>query len=328
NHHRALDDARATGEILLKLIEIMEDMNINTLNEINTKISANVDLKKLPNNHVILFAQTQEGLGNLYRLISKSHMDFFYRRPRIPKSLLAKYRDGIIVGSACEAGELFKAILNGESEAIVEEIVKFYDYLEIQPIANNEFHIREGHVKNEEELKDINRKIVQLGTQFNKPVVATGDVHFLDPHDEYFRRILMHGQGFNDADNQAPLYLKTTEEMLEEFAYLGEKKCREVVIDNTNLVADMIDDIKPFPDGLYPPDIPGADEEIKTMAIQKAKLIYGDKLPQIVLKRLEKELNSIIDNGYAVLYLIAHKLVKKSLDDGYLVGSRGSVEIG
>jgi len=325
NHHRALDDARATGEILLKLIEIMEDMNINTLNEINTKISANVDLKKLPNNHVILFAQTQEGLGNLYRLISKSHMDFFYRRPRIPKSLLAKYRDGIIVGSACEAGELFKAILNGESEAIVEEIVKFYDYLEIQPIANNEFHIREGHVKNEEELKDINRKIVQLGTQFNKPVVATGDVHFLDPHDEYFRRILMHGQGFNDADNQAPLYLKTTEEMLEEFAYLGEKKCREVVIDNTNLVADMIDDIKPFPDGLYPPDIPGADEEIKTMAIQKAKLIYGDKLPQIVLKRLEKELNSIIDNGYAVLYLIAHKLVKKSLDDGYLVGSRGSV---
>src|SRR5690606_26867667 len=313
------------GEILLKSIDIMEDMGIASLNEINTKISANVDLNKLPNNHVILLAQNQEGLENLYRLISKSHIDYFYRKPRIPKSLLTKYRKGIIVGSACEAGELFKAILHEESETVIDEIVKFYDYLEIQPIANNEFHIREGHIKNEEELKNINRKIVQLGEKFNKPVVATGDVHFLDPHDEYFRRILMYGQGFSDADNQAPLYLKTTEEMLEEFAYLGEKKCREVVIHNTNLIADMIDEIKPFPDGLYPPDIPGADKEIKDMAIQKAKLIYGDKLPQIVLKRLEKELNSIIDNGYAVLYLIAHKLVKKSLDDGYLVGSRGSV---
>lgn len=325
NHHRALDDARATGKILIKMIDIMLDMGVNTLNEINTHISADTNLNSLRSHHMVLLAQTQEGLKNLYTLISHSHIDYFYRRPRIPKSLLARYREGIILGSACEAGELFSAILDGEDDDMIREIVEFYDYLEIQPLANNEFYIRQGRLKSLDELKEINRKIVQLGEQFDKPVVATGDVHFLDPHDEYFRRILMSGQGFSDADNQAPLYLKTTEEMLEEFSYLGEEKCREVVIYNPNKIADTIDELEPFPCELHSPEIPGADREIKNMSINRAKSIYGDPLPQEVAKRLEKELTSIINNGYAVLYLIAHKLVKKSLEDGYLVGSRGSV---
>ena len=235
------------------------------------------------------------------------------------------HRQGLILGSACEAGELYRAIVNKKSDEDISKIVRFYDYLEIQPLGNNQFMINNGTVNSQEELKDINRKIVALGEKYKKPVVATCDVHFMDPEDEVFRRILMAGQGFSDADNQAPLYLRTTEEMLEEFSYLGEKKCHEVVVENTNKIADMCEAIIPIPDGTFPPQIEGAEEEIKTMAEKKAKEIYGEKLPEVVEKRMEKELNSIIKNGFSVMYIIAQKLVAKSLSDGYLVGSRGSV---
>jgi DNA polymerase-3 subunit alpha (Gram-positive type) len=235
------------------------------------------------------------------------------------------HREGLILGSACEAGELYRAIVNKKSDEDISKIVRFYDYLEIQPLGNNQFMINNGTVNSQEELKDINRKIVALGEKYKKPVVATCDVHFMDPEDEVFRRILMAGQGFSDADNQAPLYLRTTEEMLEEFSYLGEKKCHEVVVENTNKIADMCEAIIPIPDGTFPPQIEGAEEEIKTMAEKKAKEIYGEKLPEVVEKRMEKELNSIIKNGFSVMYIIAQKLVAKSLSDGYLVGSRGSV---
>lgn len=325
NHHRALDDAKATADILIKLFGMLEQRGINNLNAINHTINKISNLNGLENNHAVILVKNQTGLRNLYILVSKSHLDYFYRKPRIPKSLLMQYREGLIIGSGCEAGELYKSILRGKSEDVIYEIASFYDYLEIQPLGNNEYLLREEQVENIDALKDINRQIVHIGEQMEKPVVATGDVHFLDPYDEYYRRILMHGQGFSDADFQAPLYFKTTQEMLNEFDYLGEQKSREVVIYNPRAIADKIDNVKPIPDELYPPEIPGAEEEISTKAIQKAKDIYGDPLPEIVQKRLDKELNSIINNGFAVLYLIAHKLVKKSLSDGYLVGSRGSV---
>ncbi|NMA94738.1 MAG: PolC-type DNA polymerase III [Clostridiales bacterium] len=325
NHHRALDDAITTCSILLKAMDIMDGMGIKTLDDINSHIQADVNLNSLYSYHVILLARTQEGLKNLYTIISKSHLDYFYRNPRIPKSLLSQYRDGIIIGSACEAGELYRAIIDGSDDNTIEGIARFYDYLEIQPLENNEFYIRQNRLTSFDELKDINKKIVKLGENLDIPVVATGDVHFLDPEDECFRRILMGGQGYKDADNQAPLYFKTTEEMLDEFAYLGEEKSREVVIYNPNKIADNINEIEPFPAKLYAPTIEGSDREIEKMATDRAKSIYGDPLPEEVSTRLKKELDSIIGNGYAVLYLISHKLVRRSLDDGYLVGSRGSV---
>lgn len=275
--------------------------------------------------HIILLAKDSSGLRNLYRLVSLAHLKYLHRSPRIPRAVLAEHREGLILGSACEAGECMQALINGESEEEVRRLASFYDYLEIQPTGNNEFLVRQGKIADEEGLRDLNRKIIALGSELNKPVVATCDVHFLQPEDEVYRRILMAGQGYDDADRQPPLYFRTTEEMLAEFAYLGKDKAYEVVVENSRRIAEGIEKFKPIPDELYSPKIPGAEEQIESMAYAKAKALYGDPLPQLVADRLKLELDSIINHGFAVLYLIAHKLVKKSLDDGYLVGSRGSV---
>jgi DNA polymerase-3 subunit alpha (Gram-positive type) len=325
NHHRAIDDAEATAKILIRLFEILQDQGASTLEEVNSMFRQRSNLNGLPSYHAIILVKNKIGLKNLYRLVSMSHMEYYYRRPRIPKSLLAEYREGLLIGTACEAGELYRAILNNQSEEEISEIIEFYDYLEIQPIGNNQHLVDNGTVKDNETLQKINKMIFGLGRKHNKFVVATGDVHFIDPHDEYFRRILMSVQNFDEADNQAPLYFKTTNEMLNEFSYLGDIGARHVVIEAPRSIAAEIEDIQPIPEKLYPPEIPGAEEEIRDMAIKTAMSIYGSPLPDIVKNRLDKELKSIIGNGYAVLYLIAHKLVKKSNEDGYLVGSRGSV---
>lgn len=285
------------------------------------------DIKKAKTYHIILLAQNDIGRINLYRMVSESHLTYFHRRPRIPKSLLTECREGVVVGSACESGELFRAIVEKKPEEELISIAKYYDYLEIQPAGNNEFMIRDEkyEAKTLEDLRDMNRKIVDLGEQLGKPVVATCDVHFLNPEDEVYRRILMKGKGFADADLQPPLYLRTTEEMLEEFSYLGKEKAEEIVITNTNRVADSCEKILPVRLDKCPPVIEGSEEELRDMCYQKAESIYGSPLPSIVSERLEKELTSIIGNGYAVMYIIAQRLVKKSTDDGYLVGSRGSV---
>ena len=329
NHHRAVDDAEATAEIFVKLIVMMEKDGITTLAQINEKGKASpAIIKKLPTYHGIILAKNNVGRMNLYRLISMSHLTYFARRPRIPKSLLNEYREGLIVGSACEAGELYRALLEGKADTEIARLVDFYDYLEIQPLGNNKFMIASDRIQNinsVEDIMEINRKIVRLGEQFHKPVVATCDVHFLNPEDEVYRRIIMAGQGFPDADNQAPLYLRTTEEMLEEFAYLGSDKAEEVVITNTNLIADMIDVMSPVRPDKCPPVIEDSDRQLTEICYNKAHELYGETLPKIVEDRLEKELHSIISNGFAVMYIIAQKLVWKSVEDGYLVGSRGSV---
>lgn len=325
NHHRAVDDAKATGDILLECFRLLKDKDIYSLEKLNDEYIGNFDIKKAPTYHLIILAKNQTGIKNLYKLISFSHLEHFHRRPRMPKSLIEQYKEGLIIGSACEAGQIYKAVLQGKSDAELEELIKFYDYLEIQPVGNNMFMVRNGTVKNTDELKSINEKIYNLGKKYNKPVVATCDVHFMDPKDEVFRRILMAGQGFDDADEQAPLYFRTTQDMLEEFNYLGEEVAKEVVIYNTKRIANEIEKVKPIPDETFPPKIEGSEEEIRQMTIKKAHETYGETLPDVVEERLHKELNSIINNGYAVLYLIAQKLVAKSLSDGYLVGSRGSV---
>ncbi|MBN2898247.1 MAG: PolC-type DNA polymerase III, partial [Clostridia bacterium] len=325
NHHRAVDDANATAEIFIKFIQMMKDEGISVLSELNALSRERMDYTKYMTDHIIILAKNQKGIKDLYRLVSHSNIKTFYKRPRIPKSLLAEMRENLIIGSACEAGELFKAVLAGATDDELKAVAEFYDYLEIQPIGNNKFLIEKGIAKDEEDLRNYNRKIVNLGAAMGKPVVATCDVHFMEPEDEVYRRILMAGKGFGDADDQPPLYFRTTEEMLEEFAYLGDEKCREVVISNTNLVADMIEETKPVPDETFPPVIEGSAEELREMCYAKAKRIYGDELPEIVEQRLKRELDSIIGNGYAVMYIIAQKLVTKSLEDGYLVGSRGSV---
>lgn len=325
NHHRAVDDAKATSEILLKSFDILVSNNIQDLDSLNREYLKTFNIKKAPTYHVIILARTQRGLKNLYKLISSSNLDHFHRRPRISKSLIEEHKEGLIIGSACEAGQIYKLVLGGKNFDDLENVVSFYDYLEIQPIDNNKFLIKNNAVKDENSLRQVNKKICDLGEYYNKPVVATGDVHFLDPTDEAFRRILMAGQGFDDADNQAPLYLKTTTEMLREFSYLGEEKAKEVVIYNPQKIAEAIEVIKPIPDETFPPKIPGAEDDIRNMTMEKVTAIYGENLPEVIQKRLDKELNSIIGNGYAVLYLIAHKLVAKSVADGYLVGSRGSV---
>ncbi|KEI01414.1 PolC-type DNA polymerase III [Clostridium botulinum] len=325
NHHRAVDDAKATGDILLCCFKLLDDMKITSLDLLNKEFLGNIDVKKLPTYHLIILAKNQVGLKNLYKLISYSNLDYFFRKPRMPKSLIEQYKEGLIIGSACEAGEVYKAVLEGKSQEELKQMIKFYDYLEIQPIMNNEFMLKKGIVKSEEQLKEVNRKIYNLGKENGLPIVATGDVHFLDPKDAKFREILMKGQGFSDAEDQPPLYLKTTNEMLKEFEYLGEDACKEVVIYNPQKIAEEVEMVKPIPDETFPPKIEGAEEDIRNMTLEKAYSIYGNPLPKVVHDRLEKELNSIINNGYAVLYLIAHKLVAKSLKDGYLVGSRGSV---
>ena len=330
NHHRAVDDAECTAEIFVKFIEMLKKDQINTLAELNDLGKSSVDaVRKLHSYHIIILAKNQTGRINLYRLVSESHLKYFYKRPLIPKSLIEKYREGLIIGSACEAGELFRAILDGQSDEQIARIVRFYDYLEIQPIGNNKFMIaseKYRDINSEEDLIALNKKVVKLGEQFHKPVVATCDVHFLDPEDEVYRRIIMTGKGFKDADDQAPLFLRTTEEMLDEFSYyLGSEKAEEIVITNTNMIADMCDKIAPVRPDKCPPVIENSDQQLRDICYRKAHEMYGDELPPIVEARLERELNSIISNGFAVMYIIAQKLVWKSVEDGYLVGSRGSV---
>lgn len=327
-HHRAVNDAEATAEVFLKFIDMLVEKEIYKVDDINVFSSQTVNYKKLKAYHAIILAKNYVGLRNLYELISLSHIDYYFRRPRIPKSKLIQHREGLILGSACEAGELYRALLDKKPKQVIEELVNFYDYLEIQPLGNNRFMIESPKVESVHSMEDIiaiNKQIVALGEEHNKPVVATCDVHFIDPQDAAFRKIIMAAEGFVDADKQAPLYFRTTKEMLKEFTYLGEEKAREIVITNTNKIADMIEKIKPIPDDTFPPKIEGADEELRQICMDKAISIYGDPLPPIVQDRLETELNSIISNGYAVLYIIAQKLVWKSVADGYLVGSRGSV---
>lgn len=328
NHHRAVDDAACTAEIFVKFIHMLKEKDTQNLEEVNHLGSLSKDaVKKMPSYHAIILATNETGRINLYRLVSKSHIDYYYRRPRIPKSEYLKNKEGLLIGSACEAGELYQAILYGRSNAEIARLVNFYDYLEIQPLGNNEFmlHSEKVPVTSQKELEQINQKIVKLGEQFNKPVVATCDVHFLDPEDEIYRRIIMAGKGFKDADDQAPLYLRTTEEMLQEFQYLGSEKAEEVVITNTNKIADMCEKISPVRPDKCPPVIENSDQDLRNICYSKAHEIYGEHLPEVVVERLERELNSIISNGFAVMYIIAQKLVWKSNEDGYLVGSRGSV---
>ena len=327
--HRALDDVDTTVKVFKVMLDMLKERGVKTLEDIeiyaSDEIAKKEAFKKLRTHHAIILAKDYVGLKNLYKLVSYSHLDYFYKKPRILRSMFKKYSEGLIIGSACSDGELYQSILLGKSDEEIEAIAREYDYLEIQPLSNNDYLIRNGEVPDKEYLKEINRTIVKLAEKLNKPVVATGDVHFMDPEDEIYRRILEAGQGFKDADNQAPLYLRTTEEMLEEFSYLGRDKAYEVVVTNTNLIADMCEQISPISPEKCPPHIEGCEQEIKDIAYGKAHELYGEELPDIVQERLDKELNSIIQNGFSVMYIIAQKLVWKSNDDGYLVGSRGSV---
>ena len=324
--HRALDDVKTLVAVFNIMIQKLKENGAKTVDDIDNVIKGDPHAyQKLPSYHAIILAKDYVGLKNLYKLVSYSHLDYFYKKPRILKSLFEKYREGLILGSACEAGELYRAIVAGRPEEEIEKIAKYYDYLEIQPIGNNEFMVRNGTVVDDFELQNINRKIVELGEKLNKLVVATCDVHFMDPQDEIYRRILQAGQKYDDADFQAPLYLRTTQEMLDEFAYLGEEKAYEVVVTNSNKISDMCDKISPISGEKCPPHIEGCEQTIKDIAYGKAHELYGEKLPEIVQTRLDKELDSIIKNGFSVMYIIAQKLVWKSNEDGYIVGSRGSV---
>ena len=329
NAHRALDDVITLVAVFEKMLEMLKEKGVKKIDDIDVLGVDEKALKeayKMPHPyHAIILARNYIGLRNLYKLISYSHLYYFYKKPIILKSLFEKYREGLILGSACEAGELYRAIVAGKPDEEIEEIAKYYDYLEIQPIGNDEYLVRNGTVEDDEGLRNINRKIVKLGEKLEKPVVATCDVHFMDPQDEIYRRILQAGQKYDDADMQAPLFLRTTEEMLDEFLYLGEEKAYEVVVTNTNKIADMCEKISPISGEKCPPHIPGCEETIKEIAYNKAHELYGDPLPEIVQTRLDKELDSIIRNGFSVMYIIAQKLVWKSNEDGYLVGSRGSV---
>ena len=330
HHHRAVDDAEATAEIFLHMIKRLEDKEIKNLTQLNEACIPNEEsIRKMPSYHAVILAKNETGRVNLYRLVSESHLKYFNRRPKLPKSLFMKWREGLLIGSACEAGELFRALVEEKPEEEIDRLVRFYDYLEIQPIGNNEFMVRDEdkypQIQDDNDLKELNRRIVSLGEAYNKLVVATCDVHFLNPEDEVYRRIIMSGKGFADADQQAPLYYRTTEEMLAEFQYLGSKKAEEIVITNTNLIADMVDKIYPCSPRKCPPYIENSDQDLRNICYNRAHEIYGPDLPPVVEERLERELKSIIGNGYAVMYIIAQKLVWKSNEDGYLVGSRGSV---
>ena len=323
--HRALDDVDTTVKVFNVMIDMLKEKGAKKIEDVDRLCAGNTDFKRLPTYHAIILAKNYVGLRNLYKLISFSHLHYFYKKPRILKSLYKKYSEGLILGSACEQGEIYRAIVAGKTDEEIEDIAKDYDYLEIQPLGNNMFMVRNGTVPDVKGLEEINKKIVELGDKLGKPVVATCDVHFMDPQDEIYRRILMAGQGYDDADEQAPLYLRTTEEMLKEFEYLGEEKAYEVVVTNTNKIADMCEKISPISPEKCPPHIDGCEQTIKDIAYNKAHELYGDPLPDLVQERLDKELNSIIKNGFSVMYIIAQKLVWKSNEDGYIVGSRGSV---
>ena len=325
NHHRASDDAEMLAYIFFKMLGKLREEGIVNFDQLSETMSHNSDPLKLPTYHQVIIARTQTGLKNLYRLISDSNLKYYKKRPRIPKTRLEELREGLIIGSACEAGELFRAILDNKPEAEIEEIANFYDYLEIQPICNNAFLIEEGKAADEEALRELNRKIVRLGEKLNIPVCATCDAHYIDPEDEIYRRILLSGMKFADADKLTKLYMRTTEEMLEEFAYLGKEKAYEVVVTNTNLIADMVDNLRPIPKGTYDPSIPGCEDELRNKCHQTAVEMFGDPLPEEVSSRLDREVEAIIKNGYAVMYIIARRLVDKSEEWGYQVGSRGSV---
>ena len=324
NHHRAVDDAEATANIFLKFLEMLQKKGANTLKDVND-VLGNIDYTKLTTNHITLIAQNYTGLKNLYKIVSDAHVNHFYRAPRILRSVLNEHKEGLIIGSACEAGVIYQAVKKNMPDEELEKIVDMYDYIEIMPVDNNKFMIDKGEVNDIEELRDINRRLIEVANKFGKIPVATGDVHFLDKHDAVLRRVLKYSQGFKLDDEETYLHFRTTDEMLEEFSYLGEELAYEVVVENTNKIADMVESIKPIPDDTYPPIIEGSDTELREMCYAKAKRIYGDPVPEVVQSRLDRELNSIIGNGYAVMYIIAQKLVTKSLSDGYLVGSRGSV---
>ena len=325
SHHRAVDDANTDALILQELLTRINEAGISNLSQINDIYKLRKGVTNLNSYHATILVKNMTGLKNLYKLVSTAHLNFFYRHPRIPKSLLRAYREGLFIGSGCQAGELFQSLLHFSSHDKIEKIIDFYDFLEIQPLHNNEFLIDNEYVSEMERLKELNRKICNLGKDFKKPVVMTGDVHFANPEDEIYRKILLNAQGYQDADKESKLYFRTTDEMLAECKYLGSEIANEIVIKNPNIIADEVEEVKPFPDGLYPPKIIGAEREIIDMTYQKARALYGEKLPAIVESRIERELDSIINNDYAVIYLIAHKLVTKSMKDGYLVGSRGSV---
>ena len=324
NHHRAVDDAAATAQIFIKFLEMLEKKGAKKLSDVN-EVLGGIDYTKLKTKHITLIAQNLAGIKNLYKIVSDAHVNHFYRAPRILKSVLLEHKEGIIVGSACEAGEVFQAVKQNKNDDEIKEIIDLYDYIEVMPIDNNRFMIRNGEVKDEDELRDLNRRMIEVAKKFNKIPVATGDVHFIEKHEAVFRRVLKYAQGFGVDDEETYLHFRTTDEMLEEFKYLGEELAYEVVVENSNKVADMVEDFLPIPNETFPPVIEGSDTELREMCYNKATRIYGDPLPDVVKKRLDRELNSIISNGYAVMYIIAQKLVTKSLADGYLVGSRGSV---
>lgn len=324
NHHRAVDDAEATAHIFIKFLEMLKKRGAETLSDVNS-VLGKIDYTKVKTHHITLLAKNQTGIKNLYKIVSDAHVEHFYRAPRILKSVLEKYREGIVIGSACEAGVVYDAVKRRVSDDEMKKIIDLYDYIEVMPIDNNRFMIDNGEVEDEDELKEINRRLIETAKKFGKIPVATGDVHFLDRHEAILRRVLKYSQGFKLDDKETMLHFRTTDEMIEEFSYLGKELAYEVVVENTNKIADMIEEVKPIPDETYPPVIEGSDKELREMCYRKAISIYGDPLPEIVKRRLDRELNSIIGNGYAVMYIIAQKLVTKSLSDGYLVGSRGSV---
>ena len=325
NHHRAVDDANAAGQLLIILLDKLKEREIFDVSKLNELLKEDIDIVKQQSYHINILVKNQTGLKNLYNLVSDSHINNFYKKPRLLKSKLNNLREGLILGTACESGELYRAVLEGYSDEKIEEIVNYYDFLEIQSLNNNMFLVNNERLKSVEELIEINKKIINFGEKSGKITVATGDVHFLELEDEIYRRILMSGQGYEDAEEQAPLYFKTTDEMLDEFLYLGEEKAYEVVVTNTNIIADSVESILPIPKGTFPPIMEGSDNELRNICFDNAKSIYGERLPEIVESRLNRELDSIIGNGYSVMYMIAQKLVKKSNEDGYLVGSRGSV---
>ena len=324
-HHRAINDAEVTAKIFMVFCDSLKRKGLSDIIKINENLADEAIARYTDLYHIIILVKNMTGLKNLYKLVSTSHLDNFYRKPRIKKEVLMAHREGLIIGSACEAGELYSAVLSGKTESEIEKIASFYDYFEIQPLGNNEFMIRNNIVDSDDDLKLLNKEIVALGEKMEKAVVATCDVHFVNPEDAIFREVLMVSQEYEDAEFQPPLYLRTTDEMLAEFKYLGSKKAFEVVVENTNKIADLIEEIRPIPKDTYPPEMPGATEDIQRMSDARAHEIYGDVLPDIVKQRMEKELVPIIKYGFSVMYMIAQKLVTKSLSDGYLVGSRGSV---